>query len=109
MADPWNGVPVVSAPAGQRERRAGRNHVQPPPRIKGVAEQEQISLIGTAAVVQYEQTPRVARGRALAEDEVAHGLRARTARTGRECPAIDRSVLGTAASVSADTALIGER
>ena len=73
IADARHDVPVVPGPARQRQRRARRGDVQPPLRVEHVGEAEQVVLVGAAAVVQDEQAGGVARRRALAEDEVAHG------------------------------------
>ena len=63
---------MVAGPAGELQRRARRDDVQPPPRVEHVGEAEQVVLVGAAAVVEDEQAGRLAVGGALAEDEVGH-------------------------------------
>ena len=65
-ADPRHDVPVEPGPARQLERRARRDDVQAALGIERIGEREQVVLVGAAAVVEHEQTSRLACGEALA-------------------------------------------
>ena len=71
IADARDDVPVV-ARAAEGERCAGGDDVESPLRVEVVAEREQIGLVGAAAVVEHEESRRVADGRPLAVCEVGH-------------------------------------
>jgi hypothetical protein len=66
---------VVSGPARKLQRRARRDDVQPALGIDGVAEGEQVVLIGSPAMVEHEQPRRLTLRRPLAEAERAHAQR----------------------------------
>ena len=71
VADARHDVPVVARPAGDRQRRARRDDVQPPLAVEHVGEAEQVVLVGAAAVVEDEQAVGLAGRRALAVDQAA--------------------------------------
>ncbi len=68
IADPRHDVPVVARPAAQRQRRARRDHVQPPLRVQRVAEPEQVVLVGATAVVEDQQALGLTGGGPFAVD-----------------------------------------
>ena len=63
---------MVAGPAGELQRGARRDDVQPPLRVEHVAEPEQVVLVGAAPVVEHQQPLGRARRRALAERQRAH-------------------------------------
>ena len=65
VADPRHDVPVESGPAWELERRPGSDDVKPVLGIEHVGEREQVVLVGAPAVVQHEQTCRLAVGGSL--------------------------------------------
>src|SRR5204863_3244637 len=69
VAHPWHRVPVVAGPAGQGQRPARRDHVEAPLRVEPVGHAEQVHLVGAAAVMQHEQSLRLAGGGALLVDQ----------------------------------------
>ena len=73
ISDPRDDVPVVSGPAGDAQRRAGRDHVQTALRVEGIPEAEEIMLVRTAPVVQDQQPGGICGGRPLAVGQGAHG------------------------------------
>ena len=72
VADARHDVPVVARPAGQLERRAWGDDVEPLLRVEHVGEAEQVVLVGPAAVMEDEQAGGVSVGRPLTMDEPAH-------------------------------------
>ena len=65
IADSRHEVPMGAGRSRQRQRCARRRYVERPSRVERVGEREQVMLVGTAAVVQDEQSG--ARGRPLTE------------------------------------------
>ena len=71
VADARHDVPVAARPAGQRQRRARRGHVQPALGIEHVGQRQQVVLVGAAAVVEDEQAGGLPVRRPLAERQRA--------------------------------------
>ena len=63
IADPRHHVPVEPGPAAQRQRRPRGDDVQPALRVEGVAEPEQVVLVGATAVLTTEATTAGCRSR----------------------------------------------
>ena len=86
IADARHDVPVLARPAGDVQRPARRDDVQPPLGVEHVGEAEQVVLVGAAAVVEDEQALGRAGGGALAVDQRLmrpRRLRVRGLSTGR--------------------------
>ena len=65
IADPRDQVPVITGRARQAQRRPWRDDVQSPVRVEHVGQPHQVLLVAAAAVVQYQQSLRVAVGGSL--------------------------------------------
>ncbi len=78
VADAGHDVPVMARPAGQRQRCARRDDVEPLLRVEDVCEREEISFVGAPSVMEHQQTFGLGRRRPFAVDEAhapGHSLR----------------------------------
>src|SRR5436305_4198377 len=86
MADPRHQIPVVAGRSGKLQRRPRRHHLKSLLRIEEVGEADQVALVGAAAVVEDQQSLRVAGGGAFEmKERLGHLPIASSPRRRRSC------------------------